>query len=95
MKKILTIISLFLIAINAFVPTASAEEIYKITSANFDTSNSMIVLTTNDTAGAPIMQELKLVKLDNPSRAYFDIDNAVLTTSKQDWTFNSGALKTS
>lgn len=93
MKKILTIISLFLIAINAFVPTASAEEIYKITSANFDTSNSMIVLTTNDTAGAPIMQELKLVKLDNPSRAYFDIDNAVLTTSKQDWTFNSGALK--
>lgn len=93
MKKILTIISLFLIAINAFVPTASAEEIYKITSANFDTSNSMIVLTANDTAGAPIMQELKLVKLDNPSRAYFDIDNAVLTTSKQDWTFNSGALK--
>lgn len=93
MKKILTIISLFLLAINAFVPTASAEEIYKITSANFDTSNSMIVLTANDTAGAPIMQELKLVKLDNPSRAYFDIDNAVLTTSKQDWTFNSGALK--
>lgn len=93
MKKILIIITLFLLALTAFVPTSYAEEIYKITSANFDTSNSMIVLTANDNTGIPILQDLKVVKLENPTRAYFDINNSVLTTSKQDWTFNSGVVK--
>lgn len=93
MKKIFIITVLFLSALLSFVPRVFAEEIYKITSANFDTSNSMIVLTAQDSAGKPIMEKVKIVKLDNPSRAYFDIDDAILTIPKQDWTFNSGAVK--
>ena len=93
MKKIFTIISLFLIAILSFVPRAFAENLFKITSANFDTSNSMIVLTAQDTSGAAIMQDVKIIKMDNPTRAYFDIDDAIITIPKQDWTFTSGPIK--
>ncbi len=93
MKKISTIIFLLLIVIFSFVPKSFAENIFKITSANFDTSNSMIVLTAQDTVEAPIMQDVKIIKMENPNRAYFDINDAVITIPKQDWTFTSGPIK--
>lgn len=94
MKKIVVFIALFLSIFLGLVPDALCEEIYKITSANFDTANSVVVLTAKDTISTEnIMKDIKLIKLENPSRAYFDIDSAVLTIPKQDWTLNTGEIK--
>lgn len=95
MKKILNLLTLFVLFLSTFAPNVAADEVYnyKITSANFDVSNSIIILTSPDTIDKPITNEIKLIKLDNPQRAYFDIDSAVLTVPKQDWTFNYPGIK--
>lgn len=93
MKKLFLIFTLLLLFIFTFVQRVSAEQLYKFTSANFDTSNSVIVLSGQDTQGGAVLNNVKLVKLENPSRAYFDIDNAIITFPRQDWTFNSGSIK--
>ena len=94
MKKIIVFITLFLAIILSFLPKALCEEVFKITSANFDTANSIIVLTAKDTYSTEsIMKDIKLVKLENPKRAYFDIDSSILTIPKQDWTLNTGGIK--
>ena len=77
MKKLFLIFTLLLLFIFTFVQKVSAEQLYKFTSANFDTSNSVIVLSGQDTQGGAVLNNIKLVKLENPSRAYFDINNAL------------------
>jgi len=89
-KKILLAIIFF---VAFFTQVAFSKEVFKITSVNFDTSNSLMVLTSPDNTVEPILKNIKLVKLSNPQRAFFDIDSAVLTTSPQNWFFNSGGLK--
>lgn len=84
MKKFLIFIVIYLLT---FV-TVNAEEVFKITAANFDISNSLIVLNSPDESTQPILSKIKLVKLDNPKRAYFDIPSSILTIPKQDWSFN-------
>ena len=39
------------------------------------------------------MPNIKLVEMENPKRVYFDINSAILTMPKQDWTFNSQGIK--
>ena len=73
MKKLFFVLTLFVIFFFTFALKANAEVLYKITNANFDTSNSMVVLSVQDTQGA-IADKIKLVKLDN--RAYFDINSS-------------------
>ena len=91
MKKIfLTIMLLF---ISIFTQNVQAEDIFKITAANFDVSSSMVVLNAPDISEKPILSEVKLVHLENPSRAYFDIPSSVLTIPKQDWIFNTQGVK--
>lgn len=93
MKKIFKYLLIFLFLIFTFTLKANAEEIFKITSANFDTSNAMIMLSAKEGNAGTIMESVKLVTLENPKRAYFDIDSAVLSIPKQDWTFNSQGIK--
>lgn len=93
MKKILLFITLFIITFFTFVQRACAEQLYKFTAANFDTSNSIIVLSGQDTPSGAVMQNIKLVKMQNPSRAYFDINSSIITFPKQHWTFQSGGIK--
>lgn len=93
MKKLFNFIVIFLFAMLTFTLQAHAGDAYKITSLNFDTSNSIILLTTPDTIPEPIMKSIKLVKMENPSRAYFDIDSSILTIPKQDWSFTANGLK--
>ncbi len=69
------------------------QEIFKVTSVNFDTANSMLFLTSVDNTTETIMKNVKLIKLQNPKRVYFDIDSAVLTAAPQDWYLNSGGIK--
>ena len=75
------------------MPKTFAEEVYKFTAANFDTSSSVIVLSAQDTNEDSIINNIKLVKMENPSRAYFDLDSSIITFPKQDWIFNSGPIK--
>ena len=93
MKTIFKIITLLFIYIFTFAHSVLAEDLYKVTSFNYDTSNSMMVLTVPDECEYPIMPNIKFVKMENPTRAYFDIENAILTMPKQDWLFTSNGLK--
>lgn len=91
MRKLFLLFILLISFIFAFAPKTYADELYKFTNANFDTSNSIIVLSAQDTSENFLNQNIKLVKLEN--KAYFDIDNAITTFPKQDWIFNSGGIK--
>lgn len=90
MIKRLLLIILFILT---FTRAAFAQEVYRVTSVNFDTSHSLIVLTSPDNTTEAIIKNVKLLKLQNPKRAYFDIDSAVLTTASQNWFFNTGGVK--
>lgn len=93
MKKLFILFTLFIITLFTFVQKTCAEELYKFTSANFDTSNSIIVLSGQDTLAGAVLQNVKMIKMENPSRAYFDIDSSIITFPKQDWKFQSGGIK--
>ena len=93
MKKLLILFSFLFIYLLTFVQNAFAGELYKFSSANFDTSNSLIVLSAQDTQGSSVLSNIKLVKMDNPKRVYFDLDSSIITFPKQDWVFNSGCIK--
>lgn len=88
-KKIL--LTIFFIIL--FTQATFAQEIFKVTSVNFDTSNSLLFLTSPDNTSEAIMKNVKLTKLLNPKRVYFDINSAVLTSASQDWFLNSGGVK--
>ena len=88
-KKIL--LTIFFIMI--FTHAAFTQELFRITSVNFDTSNSLIFLTSPDNTTEAIMKNVKLTQLQKPKRVYFDINSAVLTTSSQNWFFNKGGIK--
>lgn len=91
MKKLLLLLILFITYLFAFASQTYAEDLYKFTNANFDTSNSIIVLSAQDTADNFLNQNIKLVKVEN--KVYFDIDNAITTFPKQDWIFNTGNIR--
>lgn len=86
-------IFLFIFFIIFFAQAAFAQEVFRVTSVNFDTSNSLIFLTSPDNTTEAIMKNIKLTKLQNPKRVYFDINSAVLTTPPQSWFLNSGGVK--
>ncbi len=92
-RKILTIFSIFFLAIFTFTPNVFASDVFKLTSANFDTSGAFVILTAGDNSEKPILQQVKTVTLDNPRRLYFDIDSAILTFPKREWSFKSGNIK--
>lgn len=89
LKKILYFILFILI----FTQATFAQEVFRVTSVNFDTSNSLIFLTSPDNTTESIMKNVKLTKLQNPKRVYFDINSAVLTSATQNWFLNSGGIK--
>jgi N-acetylmuramoyl-L-alanine amidase len=83
---------LIIFSIICFTQAAFSQGVFKITSVNFDTSNSLIFLTSPDDTTEAIMKNVKLTKLANPKRVYFDINSAVLTKGTQNWFLNSGGV---
>lgn len=83
MKKIL--ILLFLIFFSCMQAVFAEDE---ITSVNYDTSANMLFLTSSSKEA--YKKQIKLVKLGNPNRVYFDIEDAVLSTQKQNFSVSSG-----
>src|SRR5574344_2309503 len=82
------IIFLFLM----FTQTVFGEEFFKITSVNFDTSNSLILISAPDTSSEQGLKNIKLFKMESPKRAYFDIPSAVLTGKSQDWHISGNSI---
>lgn len=74
-------------------PKSTAEELFKITSANFDVSSSIISLTSSSLTEIPEISDIKVVKLSNPTRLYFDLPGAVLQGPKKDWVFSTDGIK--
>lgn len=87
LKKFLLIFFIFLI--NLF-SLAQAEEVLKINSITFDNSDNMIFLGSSSKV---MYINVKSMKLTNPDRISFDIDNAVLTRPNSSWTFKNSDLK--
>jgi N-acetylmuramoyl-L-alanine amidase len=87
LKKLLLI---FFIYILALFNIANAEEILKINSINFDNSDNIVVLNTSN--NVPYIN-VKSMKLSNPNRISFDIDNAILTTPNKSWSFTNSVIK--
>jgi len=74
-----------------FTLTASAESA-KVSSMFYDDSSSLVYINvegSNLAENAPI----KFVKLDNPNRIYFDIENTVLIGAKQQLVFEKSNIK--
>lgn len=84
---------LFIIFFILFIAQAVFAQEFRVTSVNFDTSNSLIFLTSPDNTDDAILKNVKLTKLTNPKRVYFDINSAVLATSPQNLFFNSGGVR--
>lgn len=93
MKKLFILLLFIIATVLTFCSKVYAEDIFKITSANFDTSNSIMVISAQDNTTEQIMPDVKTVMLENPKRIYFDINSAILTIPKQDWSFNSQGIK--
>ena len=93
MRKLFILLFFIIAAFMTFCSEVFAEDIFKITSANFDTSNSIMVISAQDNTTEQIMPDVKIVTLENPKRIYFDINSAVLTIPRQNWTFNSPGIK--
>jgi len=93
MKKLIAIFVTFIFLILGFAPKVFAENIFKISSANFDISNSVISLTSSTLTEIPEFSDIKVVKLSNPTRVYFDIPGAVLINGKKDWVFSTDGIK--
>ncbi len=66
----------------------------KITNVTFDDSDKIIFLSVQKTDSEVIApQKVKIVKLTDPDRIYFDIPNAVLTMKNTSWVMQNSVLK--
>lgn len=72
---------------------ANADEVFKIKGINVDTSAAAIFVNTIGTYPTSITNGIKLVKIPDEHKVYFDINSSVLISKKQDLYFNSGSIK--
>lgn len=93
MKKFFLILILFFTFTLGVVSKAFAEGVFRINSANFDTSNALISLTSSNLNEMADISSIKVIKLSNPTRIYFDLPDSVLGGGKKDWQFESSGIK--
>lgn len=79
----------------AFLTPALAEiEPVKVMSMHYDDSSSLVYITTRDSYSEQRVQTpLKYIRLSNPNRIYFDINDAVLIGEKQQLVFEKSNIK--
>ena len=95
LKRLFFLITLFIIFIQVFLTPAFAEsEPIKVMSMNYDDSSALVYITTRDNSSEQRAQTpLKYVRLSNPNRIYFDINDAVLIGEKQQLIFEKSNIK--
>ena len=69
------------------------ENSMKITSVAFDTSSSVLILSSQNDLNSNLANKIKLVKMSNPNRVYFDLNSTILATKKEDMEFSQGVVK--
>ncbi len=89
-KKFLTVIFIFFLTM---MQSAFSQDMFKITSVNLDTSNSIVLLTSSISQVPQEIKSIKINTLEDPKRYYFDIPSTILTTGAQNWFFNSQDIK--
>ncbi len=95
MKRFLLYIFIFITFILISVSPTMADSLpIKVMGLNYDTSSSLVIISTqvsntNETVETPE----KLVRLTNPNRLYFDINNAVLVGDKKQIVFEKSHIK--
>ena len=95
MKRIFFVIFLLIILIQTFLLPVNAEvKPIKVLSLKYDNSSSLVYITTRDDIPEQrVQQPLKCVKLTNPNRIYFDINDAILIGDKQQLVFEKSDIK--
>lgn len=83
------ILIIFIVIINLF-NWAGASEVYKINSVNFDNSDNVIFLASSSKVQ---YINVKSMKLTEPDRILFDIENSVLTRPNSSWTFKNSDIQ--
>lgn len=95
LKRLFFLITFLIFFIQAFLTPVFADiEPIKVMSLHYDDSSSLVYITTRDSSteqSAPL--PLKYVKLTNPNRIYFDINDAVLIGEKQQLIFEKSNIK--
>lgn len=91
MKKFL--LSIFFIFLFLSQVVFADENSIKITSVAFDTSSSVLMINSPSEFTSNNTSKLKLIKMSNPNRVYFDINSAILATKKEDINFTQGVVK--
>ncbi len=75
-----------------FLSLNASAEPFKVTSLFYDDSSSLVYINTEEN-NAETNVPIKYVRLENPNRIYFDIENAVLVGSKQQLVFEKSNIK--
>lgn len=89
-KFLLSIFIIFIALINANNAFASV----RITNVSFDNSDKIIFLSTQKSSGEEVTpQKIRIIKLDEPSRIYFDLPNSILTMKNFSKIMNNSTLK--
>lgn len=89
LKKILILV--FILVLNLFSSIAFADNTLRINTVNFDNSDNMIFL--GSVSRTPTEAPIKMYKLSNPNRIYFDIENAILSRPNSSWSFKNSKIR--
>ncbi len=91
MKKLILTVLLFIISfVINITGGVRAEDVLKINSVHFDNSDKLIFISAEAPDGGK--RDIKTNTLKQPNRVYFDIENAVLTGTKQDYVFERSPI---
>lgn len=95
MKRFSFYIALFLTLIFMLAAPSMAETLpLKVMGLNYDTSSAIVTINTKNPNNIEELQPVqKFVRLNNPNRIYFDIENAILVGDKQHIIFDNSKLK--
>ena len=95
MKRLFFILTLLICFIwTTIVPVLAELEPIKVMSLHYDDSSALVYITTRDNSLENTQSNnLKYVRLKEPNRIYFDINNAVLIGEKQQLIFEKSGIK--
>ena len=94
MKRLFFLITTFIFFVQAFLSPVFADlEPVKVMSLHYDNSLALVYITTKDNLQNRPDTQLKYVRLNNPNRIYFDINDAVLIGEKQQLILENSAIK--
>ena len=94
MKRLFFLITTFIFFVQAFLSPVFADlEPVKVMSLHYDNSSALVYITTKDNLQNRPDTQLKYVRLNNPNRIYFDINDAVLIGEKQQLILENSAIK--